>query len=884
MTIDQNEMPSIAALKLQVYALVECGKFGDALDAIRYFVERVINNQRSVGKVFASADLDKLCQYVGEVAAKNVGVDSCSIERRGTVILATELVKSGGHVELIKDIIRLKLIDGPFSILLTDIFDRVDDDVIASFSVTHGIAVEVARCQSSIERLEWMLKRLCSFAPTTLVLLTHNQDSVGIAAAHSNVADRVVFIHHGDHHLSLGVTCEDFIHVDPHNIGFFHCRDELGIKNNYYWPLTVNCDSLKPRSNSFLAEGHLVTCSSGRPEKFDASYYHYDYFKLIPVLLAATRGRHIHIGSLTADMEASLQHELMTQGVDPARFINIPWVPSVARALIEYNVDLYISSFPLGGGKATLEVMAAGVPLLMHQSYRSRYFGGEDLAYPNAWIWRNEAELFDIVSKIKEYDLTRHSLLARAHYDKFHSEQSLIDAADFSKIQNIEDVPKLRQYTPDGLQIFLDEAAEMAKVIDEQAKVIDEQAKVIDEQAKVIDEQAKEIDEIYASSSWKITKPLRTAKMLLKGARPIPNNATGHGIECYQVQVKSSLRDNRPRVVHVIGNFMTGGSSRLVVDLFEHLGPLYQQEVVTQFNPSPPNYIGIPIHEFKGIQSYITFLAYLRKFQPKLVHVHYWGSVDKVWYARMIKSAHAYGCKVVENINTPVEPYIDACVSRYVYVSDYVRNTFGMADRSSLTIYPGSNFHLFSRDAFQAIPDDCIGMVYRLDVDKLNENAIDVFIKVAQRRPQTKIIIVGGGAFLEPYKAAVIANKVESSFNFTGFVDYEKLPELYAQMSLFVAPVWKESFGQVSPFAMSMGIPVVGYNVGALAEIISDSSLLAPPDDSDALAKIIIDLLNDKQRRERIGQQNRELAHSLFSVESMIDSYAKLYKELVESK
>lgn len=395
-----------------------------------------------------------------------------------------------------------------------------------------------------------------------------------------------------------------------------------------------------------------------------------------------------------------------------------------------------------------------------------------------------------------------------------------------------------------------------------------------------------ENDSIRNSMSWKVTKPLRNVKILFKAIFSALNfnNKSKHSVECYQTKILNNLHDSRQRVVHVIGNFMTGGSSRLVVDLFEHLGHLYEQEVVTQFNPNPPNYIGIPIHEFKGTQSNRAFIAYLHKFHPKIIHIHYWGSVDKSWYTQMIDAANDFGCKVVENINTPVQPYIDARISRYVYVSDYVKHTFGATDSSNLTVYPGSNFRLFSRDSTLEMPDDCIGMVYRLDIDKLNENSIDVFIKVAQNRPQTKVLVVGGGPLLETYKAAVITNNVQSAFNFTGFVDYEKLPELYAQMSLFVAPVWKESFGQVSPFAMSMGIPVVGYNVGALSEIISDTSLLAPANDSDALAKIIIDLLNDKQRRERIGQQNRELAHSLFSVESMIDSYAKLYKELVESK
>lgn len=461
MTTHQLEKASVAALDAQVRAFVKSGKFGDALDAIRRLVESVVNDRRSVAKVFASADIDRLCRYVGEAVLTVADVDPVRpANRDGTVILSTELVKAGGHVELLKDIIRLKLFDGPLSIVLTDILSRVDDDVIADFSATYGVNVEVAQGSSTNERYLWLIDRLRSLAPATLVLVTYNQDSVGVSAAHAHAADKVIFIHHGDHHLSLGVTCEDFIHIDPSNIGYFHCRDELGFKNNHYWPLTVNCRSVEPRVPPFLANGHLVTCSSGRPEKFDASHYLYDYVELIPRLLAATGGRHIHIGGLTVEMEKKLQHGFSVAGVDPASFIHVAWVPSIARALVEYKVDLYMSSFPLGGGKASVEAMAAGTPLLMHHNYRSRFLGGADLAYPEAWIWRNEAELLAILNKVTAEELMRHSLLARTYYENFHSDQALIEAADLSRDQNIRAVPKLREYAIDALQVFLDETAE----------------------------------------------------------------------------------------------------------------------------------------------------------------------------------------------------------------------------------------------------------------------------------------------------------------------------------------------------------------------------------------------------------------------------------------
>ena len=348
------------------------------------------------------------------------------------------------------------------------------------------------------------------------------------------------------------------------------------------------------------------------------------------------------------------------------------------------------------------------------------------------------------------------------------------------------------------------------------------------------------------------------------------------------VKPDDDARARRPRALHVIANFMLGGSSRLVVDLIEGLGNTYEQKVVTSFLPSPAAYHGIDVVEFRSPQSPEDVLPFLLEYRPSLVHVHYWGDCDFWWYDIFFRAIKTLGCRVIENVNTPVYPYQADFVDRYVYVSSYVRSTFGEENGSrNLTIYPGSDFGLFSRRGNRQLPADCLGMVYRLENDKLNEQSIDVFIKVVQRRPQTNVIIVGGGTFLEPYRRAARDAGVESNFVFTGYVDYSKLPELYEQMTIFVAPVWKESFGQVSSFAMSMGIPITGYNVGGLAEIVDDVSLLAKAGDSDELATLVIQLLDDPERCRRIGVRSRERALALFSVEAMLDAYRNVYGELL---
>jgi glycosyltransferase involved in cell wall biosynthesis len=278
----------------------------------------------------------------------------------------------------------------------------------------------------------------------------------------------------------------------------------------------------------------------------------------------------------------------------------------------------------------------------------------------------------------------------------------------------------------------------------------------------------------------------------------------------------------------------------------------------------------------------VMFTKLLDEYSANIYHIHYWGESDEPWYHAVYQLIKHRNCKIIENINTPVAPYIGDAIDRYVYVSDYVKEAFGQEDGKSSTVHPGSDFKLFNRDKFEDVIDDCIGMVYRLENDKLNLDSIKPFIEVVKKRSQTKVIIVGGGSNQEAYQNICKEEGVLDAFTFTGYVDYETLPEWYRQFSIFVAPVWKESFGQVASFAMSMGLPVVGYDIGAISEIIGKPEFLAEPGNSEQLADIIIDLLNDRSRRLETGRHNQKRVHSKFSLEAMTSSYQEIYDQLLK--
>ena len=384
----------------------------------------------------------------------------------------------------------------------------------------------------------------------------------------------------------------------------------------------------------------------------------------------------------------------------------------------------------------------------------------------------------------------------------------------------------------------------------------------------------------YLVASMMLPKPVRSVVRRMVSLPSGSTVQTASKMLPYAVLEPTPALSTRPRVVHVIANFMTGGSSRLVVDLIERLGQHYEQSVITSFVPNPPAYVGLKISELRSPKTPHTFVEHFLQLKPALIHVHYWGEVDEPWYAMAISAAETLGIPVVENVNTPVKPHFAAIVKRYVYVSDYVRKAFGRSDQAHITIYPGSDFSHFSRNTLEEESSDCVGMVYRLERDKLSEEAMLPFIAAVKKRPQTRVLVVGGGELLSVFRRAVTKAGVGGSFEFTGYLSYTDLPNAYRRMAVFVAPVWKESFGQVSAFAMNMGIPVCGYDIGAISEIVEDRSLVVPAGDAEGLANVMIRLLESPRERTRIGEQHRLRAQAYFSVEAMAKAYSGVYREL----
>ena len=348
-------------------------------------------------------------------------------------------------------------------------------------------------------------------------------------------------------------------------------------------------------------------------------------------------------------------------------------------------------------------------------------------------------------------------------------------------------------------------------------------------------------------------------------------------------RVKNSFSSSKVKIIHVNGNFSIGGSTQLIIDIIENLSDLYAHEVIVPKIPQPLPYQPVAIREY-SVSELQQLRDYLEKERPAAVHIHYWVRMTDlyletaIWYATIFRICEELGIKVFQNVNVPTKPFPSTSVVHNIFVSKFVSDNFSSdSETPASVIYPGSNFEHFKNDNIGDLPINNIGMVYRLDTDKLNAEAIEVFISVVKKQSNIQCYIIGAGYYFEYYNKRVAEEGLEKNFIFTGVVSYNALPEYYKKMSVFVAPVHDESFGQVTPFAMSMGLGVAGYNTGALSEILGSTKYLVEYGRIESLADVIIDLVNDRRVLLEQGFENQKRAHANFSVESMVNQYRELY-------
>lgn len=164
----------------------------------------------------------------------------------------------------------------------------------------------------------------------------------------------------------------------------------------------------------------------------------------------------------------------------------------------------------------------------------------------------------------------------------------------------------------------------------------------------------------------------------------------------------------------------------------------------------------------------------------------------------------------------------------------------------------------------------------------------DVFIKAAalvrDQFPDVSFAIAGtvlDDDYMASLQQLVHLNNLSSNFSFLDTC--RDVPGLLASADIFVLPSRSEGFANAIVEAMAASLPTVVTDVGGNAEAVRHglSGFVVPPDDPQALASAILQLLQNSAMARAMGEAGRQLVEEHFTNGTMMKGFTDVYRKLL---
>lgn len=374
-----------------------------------------------------------------------------------------------------------------------------------------------------------------------------------------------------------------------------------------------------------------------------------------------------------------------------------------------------------------------------------------------------------------------------------------------------------------------------------------------------------------------------------------------------------------PLIVHVVYRFAVGGLENGVVNLINRLPVRSWRHAILSLTDVDESFASrivrddvprIALHKPAGHawRHYPAIMAILRELRPAIVHTRNLAALEAVvpaWAGGVPARLHGEHGRDVHDLDGSSRRYqwirraFRPFVTKYVALSPdlqrYLVERVGIPPAKVEQIYNGVDTARFSpppggRRSIEGCPFQgpgywLVGTVGRMEAVKDPANLARAFVQAVRVHPlarqRMRLVFVGDGS-LRPRVDAILADAgVRDLAWFAG--ERRDVVPLLQGLDCFVLPSLAEGVSNTILEAMACGLPVVATQVGANGELVDDgvTGSLAPPADSDALARALVAYFADAARAARHGAHARLRAVNRFSLERMIECYDEVYKGLL---
>lgn len=168
---------------------------------------------------------------------------------------------------------------------------------------------------------------------------------------------------------------------------------------------------------------------------------------------------------------------------------------------------------------------------------------------------------------------------------------------------------------------------------------------------------------------------------------------------------------------------------------------------------------------------------------------------------------------------------------------------------------------------------------------KNGEALIKAFAQLAQRHPEARLLLFGGGHGAgEPGERWARERGWSKGVEFVGQVGHgELLDRLAAEVDVLVHPALEEAQPMALIEAMALGIPVIaGRRSGGVPWTLDDgrAGMLVDVTNPAEIAQAMLGLAEDVGRREAWGAKGRQFAQQRFHISAVTDAWQAQYAEL----
>lgn len=158
--------------------------------------------------------------------------------------------------------------------------------------------------------------------------------------------------------------------------------------------------------------------------------------------------------------------------------------------------------------------------------------------------------------------------------------------------------------------------------------------------------------------------------------------------------------------------------------------------------------------------------------------------------------------------------------------------------------------------------NDNILFVGRLTPEKGIKELIEATIKVKGQVPKIKLLVAGSSGFGKLNDTSFVqdikklAEKGNGCISFLGYVEHDKVPDLFQQVALYCIPsIWNDPCPLAVMEGMASGIPMIVGNKGGIPEQVGDTALKVNCEDAGKLANAMAYALTHKDEMRQMANK-----------------------------